>query len=162
MSITRIIGGTLKKTATGKIDIHATNGNVDLVAAKHNNWLGEQEGVFYNDYEPSHPEDKKSNSLELTLNIFFDGTANNRNNTEAREKNMTAYQENSNKKDDSYENDYTNVARGYDAISTQETTQKSVYVEGVGTTDLKSDDKLPKGLAQTGIFWHTGIKDKVK
>ncbi|TDP03283.1 T6SS phospholipase effector Tle1-like catalytic domain-containing protein [Flavobacterium sp. 245] len=162
MSITRIVGGKLTKTAKGNIDIHATNGNVHLAANTHNNWHGEQEGIKYHDYDPPHPEDKMSNRLELTLNIFFDGTANNRNNTEAREKSMPAYQENSNKKDDSYENDYTNVARGYDAISTEKSTQKSVYVEGVGTTDLKSDDKLPKGLAQTGIFWHTGIKDKVK
>ncbi|MDQ6469803.1 DUF2235 domain-containing protein [Flavobacterium sp. LHD-80] len=161
MSITRIIGGKLTKTATGNIDIHATNGNVNLVAATHNNWHGEQEGIKYHDYEPSHPEDKMSNRLELTLNIFFDGTTNNRNNTEAREKNINAYQDNSNKKDDSYENDYTNIARAYDAASVKETMQKSVYIEGVGTTDLKSDDKYPIGTAQTAGFWHTGIKDKV-
>lgn len=162
MSITRITGGTLTKTATGKIDIHAANGNVDLVAAKYNNWHGEQDGIFYNDYEPSHPEDSMSNSLELTLNLFFDGTANNRNNTEAREKNTIAYEKKSNKKDDSYENDYTNVARAYDAISVKDSKQRSVYIEGVGTTDLKKDDALPMGIAQSAGFWNTGIKDKVK
>jgi len=162
MSITRIIGGTLKKTATDNIDIRATNGDVDFIAAQNNNWYGGEEGIFYHDYDPLHPDDSISNRLDLTLNIFFDGTANNRNNTEAREYNTRDYQKESNKMDDSYENDYTNVARGYDAISTEKPTQKSVYVEGVGTTDFKSDDKLPKGLAQSVGFWNTGIKDKVK
>jgi uncharacterized protein (DUF2235 family) len=168
MSITRIIGGKLTKTATGNIDIHATNGNVNLVAATHNNWHGEENGILHHDYEPLHPEDKMSNRLELTLNLFFDGTANNRSNTESREKNMTAYQDNSNKKDDSYENDYTNIARGYDAISTIQPKKLNaskplkVYVEGVGTTDLQKDDALPMGIAERAIFWNTGIKDKVK
>lgn len=162
MSITRIIGGTLKKTATDDIDIHANNGDVDFIAAQNNNCHGDEEGIFYHDYDPRHPDDSMSNRLDLTLNLFFDGTANNRNNTEAREKDTKSYQKKSNKKDDSYENDYTNVARGYDAISVKESKQKAVYVEGVGTTDLNSDDKLPKGLAQSVGFWNTGIKDKVK
>lgn len=34
MSITRIIGGTLKKTAADNIDIRATEGNVDFIAAQ--------------------------------------------------------------------------------------------------------------------------------
>lgn len=162
MSITRIIGGKLKKTATDNIDIRATKGDVDFIATQNNNWYGDEEGVFYHDYEPLHPDDSMSNRLDLTLNIFFDGTANNRNNTEAREKNTKPYQKKSNKIDDSYENDYTNVTRGYDAVSAREAKQKSVYLEGVGTTDDGTDDDLPIGLAQTGIFWHTGIKDKVK
>ena len=163
MSITRIIGGTLTKTATtGNIDIRATEGNVDFIAAQHNIWHGEEEGIFYHDYEPLHPADSINNRLELTLNIFFDGTANNRNNTEARENNTKDYQKKSNKRDDSYENDYTNIARGYDAISVKEIKQISVYVEGVGTTDLKTDDALPMGIAQRAVFWNTGIKDKVK
>jgi len=162
MSITRIIGGSLTKTATGNIDIHATNGDLNLGAATFNNWHGEQEGIFHHDYDPLHPADSMSNRLDLTLNLFFDGTTNNRNNTEAREKNKKEYQENSNKKDDSYENDYTNIAKAFDATSVKHPTQKSVYIEGVGTTDLKSDDLLPVGLGQSAGFWNTGIKDKVK
>ncbi|MEN2398938.1 DUF2235 domain-containing protein [Flavobacterium sp. MC2016-06] len=160
MSITRIIGGTLTKTASGNIDLHATNGNINLSAATHNNWHGEENGIIYHDYEPPHPDDKISNRLELTLNIFFDGTANNRNNTIARENDKDEYQKKSNKKDDSYENDYTNIAKAYDAIDLSK--QLRVYVEGVGTTDLKSDDVLPMGIAQNAGFWNTGIKDKVK
>lgn len=98
MSITRIIGGTLTKTATGNIELHATNGSINISAATHNNWHGEENGIIYHDYEAPHPADTMSNRLELTLNLFFDGTANNRNNTEAREKNATAYQKNRIKK----------------------------------------------------------------
>ncbi|PWB28234.1 phospholipase effector Tle1 domain-containing protein [Flavobacterium sp. HTF] len=166
MSITRIIGGTLTKAATGNIDIHATNGDVHLAATTQNNWYGEENGIIHHDYEPSHSEDSINNRLELTLNLFFDGTANNRNNTEAREKNTFAYQEKSNKKNDSYENDYTNIARAYDAISIKKLVNKpkplKVYIEGVGTTDLDTDDALPMGIAQSAGFWNTGIKDKVK
>jgi hypothetical protein len=162
MSITRIIGGTLTKTAEGNLELHATNGSINLSAATHNNWNGEQEGVKYHDYEPLHPEDLMSNRLELTLNIFFDGTGNNRENTLSREHNTNDYQKKSNKKNDSYENDYTNIARAYDATSVKNTKQKSIYIEGVGTTNLKTDDTLPMGIAQNAGFWNTGIRDKVK
>ncbi|MEO8237139.1 MAG: DUF2235 domain-containing protein [Flavobacterium sp.] len=162
MSITRIIGGEMKNTTTGVMDLHATENDYNIYAATQNNWHGEENGIIHKDYEPLHPDDKMSNRLELTLNIFFDGTTNNKTNTEAREKNDTAYQKKSNKKDDSYENDFTNVARAYDATSVNEPTQKSVYVEGVGTNDLDSDDTLPIGIAQSAGFWHSGLKDKVK
>ena len=162
MSIIRIIGGTLTKTATGNIELHATNGSINISAATHNNWCGEENGIIYHDYEPPHPGDTMSNRLDLTLNLFFDGTTNNRNNTEAREKNTNIYQEKSNKKDDSYKNDYTNIARAYDATSVNNLTQKSVYIEGVGTTDLETDDLLPVGIGQSAGFWNTGIRDKVK
>jgi hypothetical protein len=160
MSITRIIGGTLIKTAEGNIDIHANNGSVNLGAAAQNIWHGEQEGIKYHDYEPSHPDDLISNRLDLTLNLFFDGTGNNRENTLAREHNTADYNKKSNKLNDSYENDYTNVARAYDAIDLSK--QIKVYIEGVGTTNLKTDDTLPMGIAQNAGFWNTGIRDKVK
>jgi hypothetical protein len=168
MSITRIIGGTLEKTATGNIDIRATNGDLQFIANENNNIYGDQEGIFHHDYEPLHPADSMSNRLNLSLNIFFDGTANNRSNTAAREHDNRDYHKKSNKKNDSYENDYTNIARSYDIISIAEPTsigapkQLRVYVEGVGTKDLKSDDDLPMGIAQSGGFWNTGIRDKVK
>lgn len=161
MSITRIVGGKLIKTATGDIDIRATNGDLNIYAATQNNWIGEEDGIFHKDYEPLHPDDTMSNRLEFTLNIFFDGTTNNKTNTEARENNDIAYQKKSNKKDDSYENDFTNVARAYDAMFKKDPKQLAVYVEGVGTTDLDSDDTLPIGIAQSAGFWHTGLRDKV-
>lgn len=162
MSRIRKVGGNITKTSKGVTTIEVRGGDFRAIAGKENNWNGKGGGITHHPYVPPHPDDKLKNTLKLTLNIFFDGTTNNRTNTEAREKNKTSYQEESNKKDDSYENDYTNVARGYDAASVKESTQKSVYIEGVGTTDEKSDDMLPVGIAQSAGFWSTGIKDKVK
>lgn len=150
MSITRIIGGTLTKTATtGNIDIRATEGNVDFIAAQHNIWHGEEEGIFYHDYEPLHPTDSLSNEITITLNIFFDGTQNNKTNTE-ESKNYEA----SNHEDDSYTNDYSNIARGYDSIDTTIFNQLSIYVEGIATEDLEKDDIVPDvaiGMGSRGI-----------
>lgn len=162
MSITRIIGGEMKNTTTGIMDLHSSESDYNIFATAQNNWQGEEGGIIHKEYEYLHPADTLSNRLELTLNIFFDGTTNNKINTEAREKKDSAYQKNSNKKDDSYENDFTNVARAYDVVSVNEIVQKSVYVEGVGTNDLDSDDTLPVGIAQSAGFWHSGLSDKVK
>ncbi|MDX6184094.1 DUF2235 domain-containing protein [Flavobacterium sp. Fl-77] len=162
MSITRIIGGEMKNTTTGIMDLHASEGDYNILATTQNNWHGEEDGIIHKEYEPLDPVETISNTLELTLNIFFDGTTNNKTNTEAREKNDSAYQKNSNKKDDSYENDFTNVARAYDAVSIKDPKHKSIYVEGVGTNDLDSDDTLPIGIAQSAGFWHSGLRDKVK
>ncbi|MCV9929818.1 hypothetical protein OIU83_19305 [Flavobacterium sp. LS1R49] len=138
MSITRIIGGTLKKTATDNIDIRATEGNVDFIATQNNNWHGDQEGVFYHDYEPLHPADSLANEINITLNIFFDGTQNNKTNTLEGKK----YKE-SNQEDDSYTNAFSNVARGYDTVATDVPFQESIYIEGIGTSDKESDDIFP-------------------
>ena len=150
MSITRIIGGKLTKTATtGNIDIRATEGNVDFIAAQHNIWHGEEEGIFYHDYEALHPADSLATTINITLNIFFDGTQNNKTNTEEG-KNYEA----SNHEDDSYTNDYSNIARGYDSIDTTIFNQLSIYVEGIATDDLEKDDIVPDvaiGMGSRGI-----------
>lgn len=150
MSITRIIGGTLTKTATGNIDIHATNGNINLSAATHNNWNGGENGIFYHDYEPPHPADSLATEISITLNIFFDGTQNNKTNT-LKGKDYIE----SNHDDDSYTNDFSNVARGYDAIKTSSDFQESIYVEGIGTEDKESDDVFPDvalGMGDRGVM----------
>ncbi|MBF4464208.1 phospholipase effector Tle1 domain-containing protein [Flavobacterium sp. LC2016-12] len=150
MSITRIIGGTLTKTATtGNIDIRATEGNIDFIAAQHNIWHGQEEGIIYHDYEPLHPSDTLATTIDITLNIFFDGTQNNKTNTtKGRD-----YKE-SNHENDSYTNDFSNVARGYDTIKADEPFQESIYIEGIGTHDEQSDDVLPDvatGMGDRGI-----------
>lgn len=149
MSITRIIGGEYKITASGSITIHATDGDLTFNAATYNNWHGGENGIFYHDYEPLHPADSLATDIDITLNIFFDGTQNNKTNT-AEGKNHVA----SNHEDDSYTNDYSNVARGYDSINTTIFNQVSVYVEGIATEDLKKDDVVPDvamGMGSRGI-----------
>lgn len=168
MSRIRTVGGNITKTGNGVTTIEVRGGDFRATAGNENNWNGKGGGITHHPYTAPHLDDKLNNRLDLTLNLFFDGTTNNRTNTDAREKNNKTYEENSNKKDDSYENDYTNVARAYDAISLidpvsiKKTKQVRVYIEGVGTTDEKSDDMLPVGIAQSAGFWSTGIKDKVR
>lgn len=133
MSIISIIEGTLTETATGNIEIHATEGDLTIAAAKHNVQYGEQ-GMNYHNYEPLHPDDSMSDEKIVRLNLFFDGTQNNKTNTEAGKEH-----ENSNHLDDSYTNDYSNVARGYDAVDPNKENQIRIYIEGIGTEDSESE-----------------------
>ncbi|WP_294263614.1 DUF2235 domain-containing protein [uncultured Chryseobacterium sp.] len=95
---------------------------------------GNETGVSYNPAEKINPNDKPVNTIDVTLNLFFDGTQNNKTNTQAG-----ARHENSNHVDDSYTNDYSNVARGYDAVDPNAENQIRVYIEGIGTEDLQSE-----------------------
>ncbi len=95
---------------------------------------GNQTGVSYNPAQKINPNDKPVNTIDVTLNLFFDGTQNNKTNTQAGRSH-----ENSNHEDDSYTNDYSNVARGYDAIDPNADNQVSWYIEGIGTEDLQSE-----------------------
>jgi hypothetical protein len=107
--------------------------------------------------------------INVTMSMFFDGTGNNKNNTDARaaankmtDKNQekkTAYEQNTDHKSSSYENDYSNVARLWKNFT--ENQGKYVlkyYVEGIGTENLKADDS--KGTA-TGSG-NTGVPARIK
>ncbi|GAA3757731.1 DUF2235 domain-containing protein [Flavobacterium ginsengiterrae] len=133
MSIISIIEGTFTETATGNIEIHATGGDLTVVATGNNIQHG-KEGTNYRDYEPLNPNDSLINEKVVRLNLFFDGTQNNKTNTEAGKEH-----ENSNHTDDSYTNDYSNVARGFDAIDPNAENQVRIYIEGIGTEDLESE-----------------------
>lgn len=149
MSILRIVEGEMINTTTGKMDLRATDGDYTIHATGKNRWHGGEEGTFYHDYEPLHPEDSLDNTITVTLNIFFDGTQNNKANTEKGKDH-----ESSNHLDDSYTNEYTNIARGYDAIDPSASFQKALYIEGIGTEDLESDDVFPDvavGMGSRGI-----------
>lgn len=157
MSILRIVEGEMINTTTGKMDLRATDGDYTIHATGKNRWHGGEEGTFYHDYEPLHPEDSLNNAINVSLNIFFDGTQNNKANTDAKKtdsKDHDAYLKEGNKKDDSFENDYTNIARGYDAIDPSADFQKKLYIEGIGTENLESDDVFPDvaiGMGYRGV-----------
>lgn len=157
MSILRIVEGEMINTTTGKMDLRATDGDYTIHATGKNRWHGGEEGIFEKDYEPSHPEDSLNNTINVSLNIFFDGTQNNKTNTDAKKpdsEDHDAYLKEGNKKDDSFENDYTNVARGYDAIDSSVDFQKRLYIEGIGTENLESDDVFPDvaiGMGYRGV-----------
>ena len=138
------------------------------------------------------PEIKTGEGKNITYSVFFDGTQNNKTNTEAgterrdkieqqgnneykkrfqflaqeetppvetsapnnepiynlgeiQEVVVTAYTE----KGDSYENDYTNVARLFYSYKEIAGIQEPIYIEGVGTEDNKEDDMAAVG---TGVF----------
>lgn len=115
---------------------------------------GNGTGVSYNKAKTINPDDKPVNTIDISLNLFFDGTQNNKTNTRLG----GDFKEASSDKDDSYNNEFTNVARGYDTIDPNAQNQVSWYIEGIGTEDRKSDSIL-KGVAQgTG---DTGVVAKV-
>lgn len=109
--------------------------------------------ITFNDYSP--PKTESSEVIDITIGVFFDGTLNNKNNTEERKNNSTAFTKNG--KDDqasSYYNDWSNVARLWEFYN--ETNK--LYIEGIGTDDKEEDSTM--GFAYgTG---DTGIRGKVR
>ncbi|OXE96503.1 putative alpha/beta hydrolase family protein DUF2235 [Flavobacterium araucananum] len=118
---------------------------------------------------------KKDKVTELTIGIFFDGTNNNKNNTNAKEyydkrargEKLTpketisaeAYRKNGqDKTSSSYYNAWSNVARLHDAYPDK----FAVYVDGIGTEAEKGDSILGAGLGTGFITGGTGILGKVK
>ena len=99
-----------------------------------------------NDRENSEEPAEVSGKLEV--NVFFDGTRNNRYNTEEGRKNPE-----SRKKDISYDNYYSNVALLYMALLAKENAQEDgsptkIYIEGAGTFRGETDSAAGLGLAR--------------
>lgn len=110
-------------------------------------------------------KDEKSDKkkVNVTFNVFFDGTMNNRTNTTEGINKSSIYYKKSDEKDDSYTNFYSNVALLYmnnDVKQTEDIIK--IYTEGVGTADKKQDQAFPGGALGTSIsIYMRGIKDKV-
>ncbi|PIF46650.1 putative alpha/beta hydrolase family protein DUF2235 [Chryseobacterium sp. 52] len=115
-------------------------------------------------YNTGNPLPDPPGTVKLSFGVFFDGTRNNLKNTEIRKKvqgkgefrNISATEEERKifekyaKDDNSFGNDFTNVARKY--MCTQRTTY-SLYVEGIATID-KADDEgggFKYGRGKTGV-----------
>ena len=131
----------------------------------------------YNAGEAKNPADK----LELVFGLFFDGTLNNRRNTQIhhrvfgmdreiaatkQEKNIyknhatertwsTLWLIRKEEPDTSYTNDYSNVARM--SLCCDET-EYGIYIEGIGTKDKLSDEKNGYAFGSS----ETGIRGKVR
>lgn len=140
-----------------------------------------QRSIFSYDAETSMEADTDENS-QMRIALFFDGTRNNLKNTEARleyEKSQNEatkedadlekaahYLKNANRKDDSYENGYSNVAflSKYYLIEEEdpENLRNYTYIEGIATGDLEHDayvvDRMGGYAFATG---KTGIEAKV-
>jgi len=108
--------------------------------------------------EEEQPEEQKEVRVKVRYSVFFDGTLNNRTNTEARQQDSSAFKEHG-EKSDSYQNDLSNVAKmelyvddasGFDV-------SLHTYVEGIGTTDEGGDSTVGYALG----MGTTGVKAKV-
>lgn len=112
------------------------------------------------------PKPQETTGKEFVIGIFFDGTLNNKTNTEGRlaynkeikgeqisdsdRKKVKAFKKYGiDDETSSYQNEYSNVARiweGYDM-------RQRIYVEGIGSTDIDDDDTpgYAFGAGETGI-----------
>lgn len=109
--------------------------------------------VVFGNYSPPPPQE---NVINVTLGIFFDGTLNNKTNSDARRDNTDSYKKHGGDLSDnnSYNNDWSNVARLWDNYDKR----NSIYVEGIGTLDNEGDEM--DGYAYGSE--NTGIKAKVE
>ena len=77
----------------------------------------------------------------MTVNVFFDGTANNYINTDARTPSRGG----------SYANAYSNVAWLYTRTDKNKADSVSVYIEGIGTLKGKKDSTYSKATGWSGL-----------
>lgn len=152
MSIQYFVEGKIKTQVKGDYLAFSKENIVHKTSASLEQ-QGKKTGVQYKDAKKIDTNDSPNNLIEVSLNLFFDGTQNNKTNTE-----LGKDYEESNHEDDSYTNDYSNVARGFDALDPNAENQIAEYIEGIGTEDLKSDTILPGVGLGTG---DTGVEAKV-
>ncbi|MDR2236456.1 MAG: DUF2235 domain-containing protein [Chryseobacterium sp.] len=152
MSIEYIVEGKIKTHVKGNYLVFSKE-NIIQNSAVSLQQSGNESGVSYHKAKSLHPNDSPVNILDVSLNLFFDGTQNNKTNTDLGKD----YKE-SNHDDDSYTNDYSNVARGFDAIDPTVENQIRVYIEGIGTKDGESETYLWGNVPNGGILF--GINDR--
>lgn len=156
MSKITICGGNITKISKGQLILEVTNGDFDSYAGRYTLLEGE-EGTIYHDYEPTEPEKEEiegsKTGVKVTASIFFDGTKNNRNNTEQRLKNSDVYKQ-MREKESSYDNYFSNIAIMQKMIvKDPENRIVSKYIEGEGTEDNQKGDTqgYAFGSGKTGI-----------
>lgn len=155
MSKITICGGSITNTSTGKTTFEVTNGDFDSYAARYTLLEGE-ESINYHDYEPSEAEKDTEDfrtGVKIIASIFFDGTNNNRNNTEQRLGNTDVYKKMW-EKGGSYDNYYSNIAiMEKMKINDPKSRIVSKYIEGEGTEDNQKGDTQGAGFGsgKTGI-----------
>jgi Uncharacterized conserved protein (DUF2235). len=120
--------------------------------------VGEQVHV---DSPVEEEDEKEDDQKEITLRIslYFDGTGNNRLNTEARKANSAEYREHGAKPDSSYQNEESNISYLHRYIEKASGFDHSIgiYIEGIGTQNLDSDTTRGYALGK----YAAGITDKV-
>lgn len=146
--------GKLSETSKGDYVAHAKTINTNAAGKITEN---SKDGIFFG--EPEKRNGVKDDAIDIIVGMFFDGTNNNKRNNELR----TAYDKNPGSKpfkfkgEDSYGNAPTNIQK-MEGLYPIEECYSSLYIEGVGTTDLDTDSSYGYGLGEGG----TGIEAKVK
>ncbi len=144
MSIEYFVEGDIREHFNGDIKVY-TKGNI-VYSSQKSVQMSSETGITYGTPDKINENDSPANEIDVVLNLFFDGTQNNKNNTQLGEKSSL-----SNGDDDSYTNDYSNVAKGYDAVDPNADRQVKVYIEGIGTVDSKRDN----------LSWAGGIPNNI-
>ena len=115
--------------------------------------------------EDDKSDEERKNPIKIKLNVFFDGTRNNRENVKSKEDERAKLEKDNEKEDfdkqlekedSSYSQSYSNIAimQWSDAFNKgQNKNDITVYIEGAGTMDLQEDDTfgLVTGAGDTGI-----------
>lgn len=138
---------------------NTADGDVALTSAAKLNSKA-TDGTTYEEYVPV--KSQGMSSVNITIGMFFNGTMNNRTNTDQRtgtkeHPGPTKYYQHT----DSYDNDYSNVARMEPYYTEQDKDNNhrfSIYIEGIGTRNLGNDsssvtdhDGGAMGAGSTGI-----------
>jgi hypothetical protein len=113
---------------------------------------------------PETPLDEKKKDkqpVKLRVSVFFDGTGNNKYNTEERLAHSNKYRFTPGIFSGSYENDYSNVARLYEClniVNEEFDINEKIYIEGIGTRTKGYDSILgtAMGTGSTGIVNRNG------
>ncbi|KIX20046.1 hypothetical protein SY27_16150 [Flavobacterium sp. 316] len=120
--------------------------------------------ISFGGYSPPPPP---NGIVNIRIGVFLDGTMNNRTNTNARlgkegDKGNKAYKKYGG--NDSYENDWSNVARLETAYTEKpDGFISKIYIEGIGTEDFDRDSSyFTKGAGGAFGSGSTGIVAKVK
>lgn len=156
MSKITICGGNIIQTSKGKTTFEVTNGDFTSYAGNCNILEAEEE-IIHHDYVVSEPEkedvDEFKTGVSVIAAIFFDGTKNNKNNTEQRLKNSAIFKQ-MDEIDSSYDNYFSNIAI-MQKMSLKDVKKRIVskYIEGEGTEDNQKGDTQGYGFGsgKTGI-----------
>ena len=108
--------------------------------------------------KPLSKEEDKKTPVTLRISVFFDGTGNNKFNTQERLNDSFIYNIIPKVIGDSYENDFSNVAKLYEGLDLTNASydiNKKKYIQGIGTTAYIRDDEtgVLTGAGLTGIMF---------
>lgn len=141
-NITKIANGHMQETAKQEYTAFAKTIQSNAAQKVTEN---SKDGIVYG--EPQQMKYTTVEGIDIIAGVFFDGTLNNMTNTKNHD---------TGKNKGSYGNDYSNVVRLFNFYLVKGNTM-SVYTEGIGTEDNKTDDTPGKGFGAGD----TGIPKKV-